>query len=171
MTRTRHLPRIEPLSAEAFRPYGEVIEARATAQHYSINRGDAVRYHDLADLDVLAGGGRPILSIFRAQAHALPLQLSIIERHVLGSQAFIPLGPQRWLVVVAFAGPPPGPAQLRCFLAAPGQGVNYARGTWHHPLLALDTPGDFLVIDRGSAPPADDCDEHSLQAMQLWVDG
>ena len=66
-------------------------------------------------------------------------------------------------------GPAPNGETIRCFLAAPGQGVNLARGTWHHPLLALDAGGDFLVIDRGGPGAADDCDEHPLESLDLWV--
>ncbi len=165
----RHLLRAEPLSAEAFTPYGDVIEASDAAQRFGVNRGDALRYHDLARVDVWAGGGRPIISIFRALPHALPLPLTVMERHPLGSQAFVPLGPHRYLVVVAFAGPPPEHTQLRCFLAAPGQGVNYARGTWHHPLLALEARSDFLVVDRGGPPLPGNCDEHRLEGVPVWV--
>ena len=170
MTPTCHLLRAEPLSAEAFKPYGDVVEAGDAAQRYGVNRGDAVRYHDLAKVDVWAGGGRPIISIFRALPHALPLRLTMMERHPLGSQAFVPLGPQPYLVVVAVPGPPPEPRQLRCFVAAPGQGVNYARGTWHHPLLALQAVSDFLVVDRGGPPLPANCDEHPLEGMPVWVE-
>jgi ureidoglycolate lyase len=166
----RYLLRIEPLSADAFAPYGDLIEARPGVPHFDITAGDAVRYHDLAGIDVASAGGRPVLSIFRARAHALPLRLSLLERHVLGSQTFMPLGPHPYLVVVAFAGPPPLPAQLRCFLAAPGQGVNYARGTWHHPLLALHAHSDFLVLDRGDPQATADCEEHVLDTLPIWIE-
>ena len=163
----RHLLPIEPLTAEAFRPYGEVIEAGAAATQYAINRGNAVRYHDLARLDLGAEGGRPTLSLFRAKPQALPLQLLVVERHPLGSQAFMPLGQHPYLVVVAPPGTPPQPDALRCFRAQPGQGVNYTRGTWHHPLLALKG-GDFLVIDRDGPPLPPNCDEHPLHGV--WIE-
>ena len=84
----------------------------------------------------------------------------MLERHPLGSQAFLPLGERPYLVVVAPPGAPPSPASVRAFLAAPGQGVNYAPGVWHHPLLALDAVSDFWVIDR--AGPGDNCEEITL---------
>ena len=146
----------EPLTAAAFRPFGDVIEARDAGAHHTINGGFAERFHDLAQIDTAEAGGRPLLNIFRAVPRPLPLQLSEVERHQLGSQAFMPLAPMRFLVVVALAGPAPRADQLRCFMAAPGQGVNYARGTWHHPLLALAAGGDFLVIDRGGPAAAAD---------------
>ncbi len=162
---------IEPLTADTFRPYGDVIEAAASGRHYGINAGYAERYHDLARIDTSASRGRPLLNIFRAVPRPLPLQLSEVERHQLGSQAFMPLTPQRFLVVVAAAGPAPRAEQLRCFMAAPGQGVNYARGTWHHPLIALDAGGDFLVIDRGGPDAAGDCEVHLLAVPEVWVEG
>ena len=167
----RHWLSVEPLHPQSFRPFGDVIEAGEGAQHRAINEGFAQRYDDLAQLDTGRQGGHPVLSIFRARPRTLPFQLRLVERHRLGSQAFMPLLPQRFLVVVAAAGPAPVPAQLRCFMAAPGQGVNYAPGTWHHPLIALDAGGDFLVIDRGGPSAAEDCDEHPLLDAEVWVRG
>jgi ureidoglycolate lyase len=166
----RHVLTLEPLSTATFRPFGDVIEAGGAAAHHTINAGYAERFHDLARVDTAEGGGRPLLNIFRARPHALPLRLDLVERHRLGSQAFVPLAPLRFLVVVAAAGPAPRAEDLRCFVAAPGQGVNYARGTWHHPLLALDAGGDFLVIDRGGPGASADCDELRLAPAEVWVE-
>ena len=156
---------VEPLEGPAFAPFGEVIEAGARPGR-TINEGFAERFDDLARLDTLRQQGRPVLSVFRARPRALPLQLRLVERHLLGSQAFVPLLPQRFLVVVA---PPDAPFRLRCFVTRPGQGVNYAAGTWHHPLIALDDGGDFLVIDRGAPVGSDDCEERSLLEADVWV--
>lgn len=163
---TRHVLRPAPLSAAAFAPFGQVIEARGSQR--TINDGDAVRYDDLAQIDTTADGGRPLVNIFRAKPHALPLKLKLVERHQLGSQLFMPLSAQRFLVVVAAAGPAPRTEALRCFLTDTGQGVNLARGTWHHPLLALDAGGDYLVIDRGS--DTDDCEVHALDQTEVWIE-
>jgi ureidoglycolate lyase len=163
---TRHVLRVEPLFAAAFAPFGQVIEARGS--HKLINDGNAERFHDLAQIDTTADGGRTLLNIFRAKPRTLPLKLDLVERHQLGSQLFMPLSPQRFLVVVAAAGPSPRADDLRCFLASEGQGVNLARGTWHHPLLALDGGGDYLVIDRGS--DADDCEVRVLDQTEVWVE-
>ena len=160
---------IEPLAAETFRPFGEVIEASNTGQHFSINDGFAERYHDLAHIDVASGGGRAILSIFKALPRSLPMQLVLLERHPLGSQAFMPLSDLPFLVVVAEAGAVPDLLQIRCFRAAPGQGVNYARGTWHHPLIALQAPCNFVVVDRGGAPRDANCDEYPLVGAPIWI--
>ena len=153
MTTTRTTLTIEPLTAEAFRPFGDVIEARDTAHHFTINQGFAERYHDLAHIDTAGEGGHAIVSLFKALPRDFPMAIEEMERHPLGSQAFVALAPAPFLVVVAPPGAAPGPEDLRCFLAQAGQGVNYARGTWHHPLIALDAPGDFLVIDRGGPAP------------------
>ncbi len=164
---------IEELTAEAFKPFGDVIEAGAGARHFAINDGYAERFHDLATIDVAADGGRPILSIFKALPRRLPIQLVLLERHPLGSQAFVPMAPCAFLIVVAepVAADMNAPAMdhIRCFRAAPGQGVNYARGTWHHPLIALDAPCDFLVIDRGGAAEDQNCDVHSLGEMPIRI--
>lgn len=170
MPMPRRLLAIEPLSSQAFRPFGDVIEASDAARHFPINEGYAERYHDLALIDVASGGGLPILSIFRARPRHSPFQLLLLERHPLGSQAFMPLSPLPFLVVVAEAGPVPQTSQIRCFQAAPGQGVNYARGTWHHPLIALHAPCDFLVLDRSGAASDIHCEDYPLSETALWIE-
>ena len=153
--------RIEPLSAAAFAPFGEVIEAANAQQVFAINEGTAQRYHDLATIDCALQDGRVCVGLVRAQPRALPFTVRMLERHPLGSQAFIPRDPAlRYLVVVADSPQ----ATPRAFLATNGQGVNYRRGTWHHPLLALDRVADFLVIDRGG--PGENCEEATL--AQTW---
>lgn len=142
--------KIEPLTRETFAPFGDVIVADAAARQFPINHGTTQRFHDLAHVDVESEDGHALISIFRGQPRVLPITLTMLERHPLGSQAFIPLSTRPYLVVVA----PPGeldPAAIRAFLATAGQGVNYARGTWHHPLLALEAVCDFLVVDRGGS--------------------
>ncbi len=171
----RHVLTVEPLSARAFLPFGDVIEANESARHFTINDGFAERYHDLARVDVNTAGGRPIISIFKARPRSLPLRLVLLERHPLGSQAFVPLSALPYLVVVAPPGPEPLLNYIRCFRAAPGQGVNYAPGTWHHPLIALQAACDFLVVDRGGAPGdlergLGNCDEYPLVDTSVWID-
>ncbi len=146
----------QALTAEAFASFGEVIEASDRAEQIAINYGQTTRFNDLAQIEV--EGGRAIVSIFRGQPLDPPL-LKIFERHPLGSQSFTPLNGRAFLVAVA----PPGefdPAAIRVFYAAPHQGVNYAKGVWHHYLLPLGGEGDFLVIDR--AGPGENLDEVEL---------
>ena len=134
-----------PLSAAAFAPFGDVIEARGAAR--AINEGHAERYHDLAALDLIADNGRAIISIFRSTPPVYPLILRSMENHPLSSQAFMPLSGRSFLVVVAPAGPFDA-AKLAAFVAAPHQGVNIHKGVWHHFNLAVGETSDFLVIDR-----------------------
>jgi ureidoglycolate lyase len=104
----------------------------------------AERFHDLAKIE-MAAGGQAQLSIFVGKAWPKPIAIRMLERHPLGSQAFIPLQQQHYLVVAAKS---PEVSALRGFLARGTQGVNYRRNVWHHPLLALENESRFLVIDR-----------------------
>ena len=148
----------EPLTAEAFAPFGMVIEASDTAVKLDINQGHAVRYDRLAELDVADEGGVGAISLFRARPLD-ELVLKQFERHPLGSQTFMPLGGGPYLVAVAPAGDF-DPARIRLFRAERHQGVHYRKGVWHHFLLVLDTDSDFLVVDR--AGPGDNCEELAL---------
>ncbi len=147
----------EPLTAAAFAPFGDVIEAQGAPR--GINYGATQRFHDLARLDCVEAGGHAIVNIFRSQPPAYPFAVTVMERHPLSSQAFMPLSAQPFLVVVAPRGVFDRDA-VRAFRAQPGQGVNFARGTWHHFNLALDGQSDFLVIDRDGGD--DNCDEVTL---------
>ncbi len=149
----------KPLTPEAFAPYGDVISARDGVEQYPINYGATTRFNDLAAIDTAQGGGRTIVSLFRSKPLAPPV-LKIMERHPLGSQAFIPLNGRPYLIAVAPAGDL-DPARIEVFLASGDQGVNYAAGTWHHYSLALETESDFLVIDR--AGPGENLDEVELK--------
>lgn len=135
----------EPLTAKAFAPFGTVIET-AGAQGHPINGGTTTRFDALATAEPGAGG-TAIISIFRASRWPQPVQIAMLERHPLGSQAFFPLSPAAWLVVVA-EGERPVASDLRLFRANGDQGVQYAPGVWHHPLLILTGRQDFLVVDR-----------------------
>ncbi len=139
---------IEPLTRAAFAPFGDVIEADG-ARHFEINNGSTTRFHDLARVDVEAEGGHALVNIFRARPLPMPLTIAMMEKHPLGSQAFVPLEAAPFLIVVAPPGDTVEPDDLRAFLAEARQGVNYAPGVWHHPVIALGRETDFLVIDRG----------------------
>jgi ureidoglycolate lyase len=149
MPQTRLTLTATPLTAAAFAPFGDVIEASATATALEANRGTAGRYEGVAVLDLTRAGGSPALSIFRARQPAvLPFRIRQMERHMQGSQAFIPIAGATFLAVVAPPGEKPVPTELRAFLAAGTQGVNYRPGVWHHPLLALRANDDFVVLER-----------------------
>lgn len=133
-----------PLTAEAFAGFGDVLEARG-APDKMINQGLCGRYHDRAQLSF--SEGRAGISLFDARPRSLPYQLEMMERHPAGSQAFIPMHQQPYLVIVAEdAGG--APARPQAFIAAPGQAVNYHIGTWHGVLTPLHAPGLFAVVDR-----------------------
>lgn len=135
---------IQPLTAEAFTPFGEVLEATG-APDKIINQGLCGRFHDLATLDIL--DGRAGISLFQSEARSLPYALDMVERHPLGSQAFLPMSMDPFLVIVA---PDEGgtPGLPLAFRTVPGQGINFRRNTWHGVLTPLSQPGLFAVIDR-----------------------
>lgn len=135
-----------PLTRAGFAEYGDVIETDG-ARHFAINAGRATRFDDLASVDTAEASGLPAISIFRSVPVPHPVVLSVMERHPWASQAIIPMNGAACLIVVAPAGPFDA-TRIRAFLAGSGQGVNYRRGVWHHPLLALHHIGDFLVVDR-----------------------
>jgi ureidoglycolate lyase len=159
--------KLEPLTAEAFAPYGDVMEVREDNKIIPINYGKTERHHDLAKVDVADEDGAAIISIFRSTPTQLPFQVKIMERHPLGSQAFMPLTSNPYLVVVAPAGEL-DPNQIRAFFAQASQGVNYHKGTWHHYCLGLNISNDFLVVDRGGQGA--NCDETELpEELEIYV--
>lgn len=155
-----------PLTAEAFAPYGDVIQCSAAAERREINYGHTERFHNLAALDMAQDGGVPLVSIFRTRPMALPIQIKVMERHPLSSQAFYPLGNRPYLVVVAAQGDF-DVENLRAFIAAGDQGVNYHRGVWHHFSLSLGDVSDFLVLDRGG--PEKNCDEIFIEDQDIRI--
>ena len=134
----------EPLTAEAFAPYGDVMDASGGPDKL-INQGKCGRFHDKAKLDF--SDGKAGISIFQGEQEVLPLKLELVERHPLGSQAFVPMSADPFLVVVATDdnGTPINP---RAFITASGQAINFHLGTWHGVLAPLSKPGLFAVIDR-----------------------
>ncbi len=138
--------RAAPLTAEAFAPFGEVLEAGGDFR--LINEGLCRRHHDRARLD-FGPEGRAGISVFDAEPRALPYSFDLVERHPEGSQAFIPMTAAPVLVIVAAdtASPP------LAFLTNGAQGINLHRGTWHGVLAPLSSPGLFAVVDRIGATP------------------
>lgn len=147
---------LEPLTRAAFEPFGDVIEWEGR-KFFPINDGMVERYHDLARVDTQEAGGRTLVNWLRARPNEFPMRLRFVERHQLSSQAFIPLGSNPFLVVVAPRGDGVTMGSLRAFITNGRQGVNYHRGVWHHILLVPKEPTDFIVIDRGGTEK--NCDE------------
>ncbi|MCF5715019.1 MULTISPECIES: ureidoglycolate lyase [Pseudomonas syringae group] len=157
---------IEPLTKEAFAPFGDVIETDGS-DHFMINNGSTMRFHRLAEVETAQPDDKAIISIFRAQALQMPLTIGMLERHPLGSQAFIPLLGKPFLIVVAPVGDAPEPELTRAFVTNGRQGINYHRGVWHHPVLTIEKQDDFLVIDRSGS--GNNCDEHYFVESQRLV--
>jgi ureidoglycolate lyase len=134
----------QPLTAGAFAPFGDVIEA--AGESYPINAGMCDRFHDRARME-FTDGGRAGISVGYGRPYPLPHAFDLMERHPLGSQAFVPMTGDPFLVVVA---PDEGgrPGTPLAFLTRPGQGVNYLRGVWHGVLTPLGRAAPFLIVDR-----------------------
>ena len=145
-----------PLTAEAFAPFGRVISA-GLAPGAPANQGTAVRFDFCAELQTTRPGAKANLAVFRSVAKALPHEVVLLERHPCSTQVFIPMRVQRYLVCVAPTRPDGAPdlGGLAAFLCLPGQGVAYAPGTWHHPLVALDAPGEFAMLAWEDGTPLD----------------
>ncbi len=148
----------EPLSAEAFALFGDVLEASGPPDRW-INGGLCARFHDRARIDI---AGRTGLSVFLAEPRRLPYRLELIERHPSGSQAFLPMHEWPFLVVVATDLE----ATPRAFVTSGAQGVNLHRGVWHGVLTPLHAPGLFAVLDQVAAmdDPDQNLEEHRFDA-------
>lgn len=138
---------VQLLTREAFAPFGDVIEIEG-AHSFPINHGMCIRYHDLAKVEATGEKARTLVSLLRGKPYELPLKLEMVERHPFGSQAFVPLSENPFLVVAAHEQPD-GPSDPVAFLTKPGQGVNIYRNVWHGILTPLEGDSDFVVIDRG----------------------
>jgi ureidoglycolate lyase len=129
----------EPLTAEAFTPFGAVLEGPPTPGRVYVSE-------TLAN----ARAHAPVcLSVATVEPKKdLPLRVTVLERHEHSSQTFVPLSVSRYLVLATLDAPGGGPdlTRLCAFVARAGQGVTYAMGTWHHPVTVLDAPASFAVL-------------------------
>lgn len=133
--------KITPLTADNFAPFGDILDSSGAADKI-INQGQCGRYHDRAQIDV--SDGKTGISIFHAALRDLPYCLDLIERHPAGSQAFIPMSADPFLVIVS-DGPD---ARPKAFITDGSQAINFHRGTWHGVLTPLSGNGLFAVVDR-----------------------
>lgn len=156
--------RPERLTSEGFAAFGEVIETSSGTAN-PMNSTQFERFDDLCNVD-LSDGGRVSVSIARCKTPtSLPLRIELVERHPLGSQAFIPLSPSEMIVVVAPPRESVDVSDLRAFVSNGRQGFNYRRGTWHMPLISFSKGQEYLVIDR--AGDRENCDEHILEDVVM----
>lgn len=154
--------RAEPLTPEAFAPFGQVISA-GLGDGVAANQGTAVRFNWAAELVNERPGARANLAVFRSTPKELPFQIRLLERHSGSSQLFVPMSCDRFLVAVcpADGAGEPELSGLRAFVCGPGQGVNYSPNIWHHPILALNRPAEFVMLAWEDGTPAD-CEERPL---------
>lgn len=145
---------IQPLTQEAFEPFGEVIITE-TVEPKLINNDKCRRYSNLANLDIV--DGKAGISLFHADIRSLPYELNLLERHPLGSQSFIPMDNSEYIVIVANDdnGVPQTPL---AFFASNTQSINIARNTWHGVLTPVSGSGLFAVVDRiGNGANLEEC--------------
>lgn len=136
--------RIQPLTPDAFAPYGDVLDCTGDPDRI-INQGNCGRYHNRAKLDFV--DGQAGISLFKAKARDLPYKLEMVERHPQGSQAFIPMHMSPFLITVA-QNVDKRPRNPLAFVSQPGQGINFHKNVWHGVLTPLSEPGLFAVVDR-----------------------
>ncbi len=136
--------KVQPLKKKDFSQFGDLLDVSGEPDKI-INQGDCGRYHDRAALDFTDGAAG--ISLFDAKPSSLPYQLDMMERHPLGSQAFIPMNYVPFLIIAAHdAGGAPG--RPKAYLSTPGQAINFHRNIWHGVLTPLHGPGLFAVVDR-----------------------
>lgn len=160
------LLKVEPLTKDAFTAFGQVIETEGS-NHFMINNGSTERYHRLADVELGRADDTAIISIFRANRLEYPLAIKMLERHPQGSQAFVPMQRQPFLIVVAPPADTPDANEIRAFISNGRQGVNYGMGVWHHPILALEDASDYLIVDRTGE--GNNCDEHFFDDEEIFT--
>lgn len=162
-----HYLKIEPLQEKTFSSFGEIIACPAKGG-YPTNDGTAIRYDEVAKLDLTDLKGTPLLSLFRVTPISFPFQVTKLERHPHSSQAFLSLNDKPFLSIVA----PPGELKIehiKVFYIPAGKGVNYRRGTWHHQVIALNEETFFLVIGRKGEDK--NCDVVELDQTLLLAEG
>ena len=136
----------KPITKENFSKFGDMITT-SNIKPIEINEGYAKRFDGIANLNTSKDNGETIISIFSALKRAFPLKIDMMEKHPLGSQAFIPMKQTTFLVLVAPEGNKPNLNKIEAFIVPSEIGVNYNPGTWHFPLIATENM-NFLVVDR-----------------------
>jgi ureidoglycolate lyase len=135
-----------PITKENFSKFGDMITT-ANIKPIEINKGYAKRFDGIANLNTTKNNGETTICIFSAQKRSFPMKIDMMEKHPLGSQAFIPMKQTTFLVLVAPEGNKPDLNKIEAFIVPPDKGVNYNPGTWHFPLIATEVM-NFLVVDR-----------------------
>ena len=134
------------INKENFKNFGDMITTD-DIKPLEINDGYAKRYDGIANLDAKKDDGESIISIFSALKRSFPMKVDMMEKHPLGSQAFIPMKETTFLAFVAPVGDKPDLNKVEAFIIPKGIGINYNAGIWHFPLIATEDM-NFLVVDR-----------------------
>ena len=153
----------KPITKENFSKFGDMITT-ANIKPIEINDGYAKRFDGIANLNTSQDNGETIISIFSALKRTFPMKIDMMEKHPLGSQAFIPMKQTTFLVLVAPEGNKPDLNKIEAFIIPPEIGVNYNPGTWHFPLIATEDM-NFLVVDRKGS--GDNLKIHKLEENQV----
>ena len=134
------------ITKKNFSKFGELIDTKKR-KPIIINNGYAKRFHDLGKINTSSKTGNPTISIFSAKKRSFPMKIDMMEKHPLGSQAFMPMKETTFLVFVAPKGKKPDINKIKSFIVPKQTGVNYKPGIWHFPLISIKNM-NFLVIDR-----------------------
>ena len=134
------------ITKENFSDFGDLISSE-NIKPIDINAGYAKRYDDLANINTQKDEGKTIISIFSALKRNFPMKIDMMEKHPLGSQAFMPMIETTFLAFVAPPGDLPEINKIKSFIVPPKKGINYKPGVWHFPLISTEDTS-FLVIDR-----------------------
>ena len=136
----------KPITKENFSKFGDMITTD-NIKPIEINEGYAKRFDGIANLNTSKDNGETTICIFSALKRSFPMKVDMMEKHPLGSQAFIPMKQTTFLVLVAPEGNKPDLNKIEAFIIPKDIGVNYNPGTWHFPLIATEDM-NFLVVDR-----------------------
>ena len=129
-----------------FAQYGDLISSN-NIKPIDINSGYAKRFDNLANINTSKNDGKTIVSIFSALKRNFPMKIDMMEKHPLGSQAFMPMKETTFLCFVAPPGDIPDINKIQSFIIPPKTGINYKPGIWHFPLISTENT-NFLVVDR-----------------------
>ena len=157
---------IEPLNRDGFAPFGDVIEFEGR-ESYPINQGMADRYHAQSTIELDGEEAKAVVSLVHSRQYEMPRKLDHLECHPLGSQAFIPLDSQPFIVVVAAPAEEPDLDRVCAFVTNGRQGIHYRTGTWHHVLLTPYAEMRFICVDRDGA--GNNCIDYHIPESRQWL--
>ena len=156
----------KPITKENFKKFGDMITT-ANIKPLEINNGYAKRYDGIVKLDTKKDNGESTICIFSALKRSFPMKVDMMEKHPLGSQAFIPMKETIFLSFVAPEGNKPDLTKVEAFIIPKGIGVNYNPGVWHFPLISTENM-NFLVVDRKGQ--GDNLIIHDLEKENVTID-